>query len=479
MTAVPLRAQYQPVPAPMANPIFSTDAPGGIGGFQQIGYKVLILFLFLIFSRVFDVKFSFLHIPGIAQRIIFATVLLGRAFIPALKGGIGRAMGFYAIWFVCCIPTSCWRGGSYGLFQGTFIAVVMIYLATAGLITNFAQARRATYTVGFALFVLTLIAVVYGSTEDTGRLFLPNGKYSNPNEMAQALLEGMPLIWLMFLDTKSPVKKLMAFGAMFLMLIMVSKTGSRGALIAFTGLVFVAFMRSSIMGKLKMVVAGAVLMAIIVGLMPGRLLRRYTTLTEDSDAPTGIVSPDDYDAGLQASAVSSTYARRELLRKSIKYTLQHPIFGVGPGMFVVAEDIEARQQGRRTGMWQGTHNSYTQVSSELGFPGAIAYVAVIVLSLKKTSGLYKRTKDDPRLKRIANCALCLNYCMVVYAISVFFDYIAYTSMLSVFAGLAAVVTATAPAEIDRLTSETAEPEPIPFEQFQPRWRTTAGVAPQM
>jgi O-antigen ligase len=291
--------------------------------------------------------------------------------------------------------------------------------------------------------------------------------------MAQALLEGIPLWALVFMDAKSPIKKVFASGVMFLMLVMISKTGSRGALIAFAGLVLSAFLRASIMGKMKLIVGGVLIMAIIVALMPGRLLRRYSTLTEDADTAT-IVSDDD--EGMAASAVSSTNARRELLKKSIKYTFQHPIFGVGPGMFPVAEDADAHTQGKNKGMWQGTHNSYTQVSSETGFPGLIAYVAVIFFSLKRTSSLYKRTQNDPRLEKIANCALALNYCLIVYAISVFFDYIAYTSMLSVFAGLAAALDATAPAEIERLTSSAAEPAPIPFAQFRPNWRTTAGVS---
>jgi O-antigen ligase len=217
-------------------------------------------------------------------------------------------------------------------------------------------------------------------------------------------------------------------------------------------------------------------MAVIIALMPGRLMRRYTTLTEEQEIAGFVVDDDD---GLGASAVSSTQARRELLRKSIKFTIQHPIFGVGPGMFVVAEDADAHAQGRRKGMWQGTHNSYTQVSSEIGIPGLLGYLAVILLSLKKTSSLYGRTRGDPRLQKIANCALALNYCMVVYAISVFFDYIAWTAMLSVFAGLAAALDATAPAEIERLTATPAAPEPLPFAQFRPSWRTTTGVPQQI
>ena len=152
--------------------------------------------------------------------------------------------------------------------------------------------------------------------------------------------------------------------------------------------------------------------------------------------PVGLVG-QDYDVQMMTSAVTSTQHRRELLKKSIKFTLQHPIFGVGPGMYAVAEDSDARANGLRKGSWQGTHNSYTQVSSELGIPGLIAYVAVIVFAYKRSAALYRKTRGDPRLISISGCALALNYCIIVYAVSVFFDYIAFTSMLSVFAGLVA------------------------------------------
>jgi hypothetical protein len=50
----------------------------------------------------------------------------------------------------------------------------------------------------------------------------------------------------------------------------------------------------------------------------------------------------------------------------------------------------------------------------------------------------------------------LNYVLIVYAVTVFFDYIAFTSMLSVFSGLAAALGRTVEAEIDRRTGLGAE-----------------------
>jgi len=242
---------------------------------------------------------------------------------------------------------------------------------------------------------------------------------------------------------------------------MISKCGSRGALIT-VGVVFlVVFLRASIIGKTKLLIGGTVLTMLLVAVTPTKLLMRYRTIT--ADEPESVESNDD--GGLQASAITSSQHRRELLRTSIRFTIHHPLFGVGPGMFPVAEDFDAKARGRRRGSWQGTHNSYTQVSSEMGLAGAFAYIAVIVISLRRSKAIYRQSCNDPRLASIANCALALNYCVIIYAVSVFFDYIAYSAMLSVFSGLVIALDINVKAEIERLTRIPAQPVPVSFSNY--------------
>src|SRR5947209_19002774 len=104
MTAVPVRSQFFPSRAPLD--VGTVDTPGGISGFQRLGFLLLILYLFLIFSRIFDVKFAFLHIPGISYRIIFAMVILSQCFVRALKTDVGKALLAFSIWFALAVPTS-------------------------------------------------------------------------------------------------------------------------------------------------------------------------------------------------------------------------------------------------------------------------------------------------------------------------------------------------------------------------------------
>jgi len=470
MAATTLPAAALPSPASVRQ---APKAPAAIlmqveevSPFQQLGFQCLLVFLFLAYSRIFDVKFAFLHITGISYRLMFAMVILSRAFVPALKTNIGRAMLGFTICFAASVPFSMWKGGSLPLFRDGWLTFSFVgFLAAAGLVTNYAQARKAISSLTWALFVFVIIANVFGSM-DSGRLFLEQGKFANPNEMAQALLIGMPLWYAKLTDSGFGFKKLFAVGVMVLMLLTVFRTGSRGAMIAFVMMGLFMFLRGSVMAKMQMLLGLILLIGLVMAIMPGKLVSRYKTIAEDQ------VDDDEMDSRMRDSALNSTQSRKALLRNSLLFTMRHPLFGVGPGMFVVADNAEAQSRGLRKGQWLGTHNSYTQVSSELGIPALCFFVAAIMMSLKGTYQLYKRTRGDPRTADIGNLALGLHYAMIIYAVSILFEHIAYTVMLPVFGGLCAVLVRTSEAEIAKRLSTPLYPE-----LQAPAFRTYSPVEP--
>src|SRR6266702_3045573 len=84
----------QPV-IPAVDPAGADSSP-----FQRFGYTVLLVFLFLIFSRIFDVRFSILHITGVSARVVFAMPVLSLGFVTALRSNVGKALLGFTIWFV-------------------------------------------------------------------------------------------------------------------------------------------------------------------------------------------------------------------------------------------------------------------------------------------------------------------------------------------------------------------------------------------
>lgn len=437
----------QPFPLPPYTVAANTVPADEISPFQQLGFRVLLVFLFLAFSRVFDVKFGTLHITGISYRLAFVMVLLSGGILVALKTNIGKALLGFTVCFGLSVPFSLWRGGSKDIFQNSWLTFSFIgFLAVAGLVGNYEQCLKVIKTLAWALFVFTIIANVFGIS-DNGRLFLAQGKFANPNEMAQALLLGLPLWGAMMAISKTLPGKVFAVGVMVLILATTFRTGSRGAMIGFAAMLLVLFLRASVMGKMQLILAGVVFLGIVVTTMPEKLISRYKTTVSAEEADDG-----QMDAAMMASALSSTQSRKQLLRKSLLFTLQHPLFGVGAGMFVVADDNYEKAQGRRKGSWLGTHNSYTEVSSELGIPAFLFFVTAVGMALNGPYSIYRKTRGDARLEEMGTVALGLHYCMIIYAVTIFFDHIAYTVMLPVFGGVAASMVRTALVEIQRIQS---------------------------
>src|SRR5262249_15906467 len=149
-------------------------------------------------------------------------MFLSRGFVPALKHPIGKGMYFLTACFIMSVPFSIWRGGSMEYLLNAWLPAFAIFLSPTGLLPTFQQVRKAIFTVGYGLCVLSFIALIFGSTEESGRLFLPNGKFSNPNEMAQALCMGLPLWFAMVQESTSGLKKVAGAGVVFLMLLMIS-----------------------------------------------------------------------------------------------------------------------------------------------------------------------------------------------------------------------------------------------------------------
>jgi putative inorganic carbon (hco3(-)) transporter len=336
------------------------------------------------------------------------------------------------------------------------------------LVSNYQQWFKLFKTLAYALLVFTIIANVFGGS-DNGRLFLQQGKFANPNEMAQALLLGLPLWGIMMAITKSPVSKLFAVGVMVLILATTFRTGSRGAMIGFLAMILIVFLRASMLGKLKIIFAGVLFLGMVMTTMPGKLISRYKTVAEEDVSDFG-----EMDAAMANSASASTQSRKQLLRHSLIFTFRHPLFGVGPGMFEVADDAYMRTLGFRKGSWLGTHNSYTQISSEMGIPGFLFFVAIVWMALKGTYALYRRTRGDPRLEEMGNVALGFHYCMVVYAVTVLFEHIAYTIMLPVFSGMAACLVQVAEAEIQRIQST-----PLPVTMSPEMFHTYLAKRPKL
>jgi len=177
--------------------------------------------------------------------------------------------------------------------------------------------------------------------------------------------------------------------------------------------------------RMKMALAAIPLLIVAVVFIPQSSSQRLLLMFRSSSTP---VASDS-----EASALASQSQREELIKKSVTLTLQHPVFGVGMGQFVVAVMGEAAKKGEWAAAL-GTHNSYTQVSSECGILALVCYVAVICFCFQRSYRLYQLAAGQPKFRQIEGLAFSLLIGTLVYAVATFFFHIAYSGLLPMLSG---------------------------------------------
>jgi O-antigen ligase len=283
---------------------------------------------------------------------------------------------------------------------------------------------------GAGLLLLTCLSFGDAGADLAGeRLRIPGSLfYANANDLALTLLSGMTAFLFLLFGQGIPAKIMASMGIM-LSTFYALKTGSRGCLIAGIALLGMIFLVSR--NKFKVAFFALPILGLAIFNLPPSTLHRLSLLLATPVTAMNESAPD------QAS-VASEFQRQGLLEKSLDYTLAHPLLGVGPDQFAAAVFGEASQGGENV-PWLGTHNTYTQVSSECGIPALIFYCVPILLCFRLNYRLYRRTRDHAVHRDIAGLSLCLLAATLVYALSTFFFHIAYSAILPELTGFSAAL----------------------------------------
>ena len=229
-------------------------------------------------------------------------------------------------------------------------------------------------------------------------------------------------------------KKIFFLGCSGVVFISFAKAGSRGGLLALAAMLLVMFIVSTASQRLLLCVAACLGIACAAALLPGYLRARYFTIFSPASSSSSL---DTSSREQLESDIESSGERRALLIQSFHMTFEHPIFGVGPGVFAFAAWDERKAETGSGGLMLVTHNTYTQISSETGLPGFFFFIGAVFLSLKYTwsdyRALARRRSDLVKLPRNLLLALC------GLLVGIFFLSTAYSHFIAVFMALAAAL----------------------------------------
>jgi putative inorganic carbon (HCO3(-)) transporter len=390
-------------------------------------YVSLLLFMVVYCARPED------WIPGLtvlplakitailALLALVLSILHARQRLPREVLYLGLLVGQL---FLAAGLSPVWRGGA---FQATlnFAKILVPVVIMALVVTTGKRLQRLIFIQAASVAVIALVALV------KGRLILGRlegtlgGNYSDPNDLALAIIISLPLSLALLFLSRSWLQKAVWALAMLVMLYTVFLTGSRGGFLSLIVTAVVLLWEFAIRGRRHYLAVLAALVGVLLWQFSSEVLAGRLKGTFNANQNI-------------AASYASAEGRKQLFWRSIEVTKNHPLFGVGSGNF---EEV--------SGSWHVTHNSFTQMSAEGGLPACILYT-LILWSGYKNLGLAKRHAKGQRELILLTKGLktsLVGYVAGSFFLSVayqFFPYflVAYTTALALIAKKSAAQSRT-------------------------------------
>jgi O-antigen ligase len=236
-----------------------------------------------------------------------------------------------------------------------------------------------------------------------------------------------PFTAFLYLTRKSVWRTMLLLAALGSSLWMMVLTASRGGfvgLILSLALTWWLLLRKSGRGRLAVALALASLVLASTK-APVVFWQRLATVWSSSDQALGDTSE---------SAEESTEGRLYLVRQSLVVTIENPVFGLGVNNFPYYTGAKLKGDNA----WLGTHNTYTQLSSEAGIPAFTLFVLLLWTMLRHALAVARSTKSSQNQDvHYLACALVVS--SLVLCFQGFFAHLGYECLYYYVAAIVAAL----------------------------------------
>jgi hypothetical protein len=254
--------------------------------------------------------------------------------------------------FVSAVFSPVWKGGAF-FAALDFSKVFVMWLLAFLLITTFAQLQRIILIQAASVAAVATVAAIKGHS--VARLdSVIGGIYSNPNDLAFAIVLSIPFCLAFFLTAKNLFIKLVWSAAMVVMLLTLLLTASRGGFIDVVVTGTVCLWHFGVEERKTHIIVGSAILAVALLLAAGdKLKERFISMSSTAEA----------QSEAEESAEESYEERKALVGRSLEAIASYPLLGVGAENFVVY-----------SGMWREVHVAYLQIAADGGILALILYL---------------------------------------------------------------------------------------------------------
>lgn len=268
--------------------------------------------------------------------------------------------------FVGAFLSPVWKGGAISQtvnFSKVFIAWILAFL----LINTFDRFRWIIFIQTVSVVLISVVSIIKGRHQPRLEGVI-GGIYSNPNDLAFAIVLTLPFALAFLITGRGFFKKMLWFVGILAMLAALFLTASRGGFIDLVITGAVMMWHFGIRGKRRTLVAGTALACIVLMVVAGgKLYARFAALSGNS--------------ATEESAYGSFEQRKYLMQRALVGIEHYPVLGVGINNF-----------NSYSGVWREVHMTYLQTCVEGGIPVLILYLMFFGRGFKNLK-ILRKTPD--------------------------------------------------------------------------------------
>lgn len=374
---------------------------------HSLTYVGIFLFTLVLYFRPYELIPAFAGFQSLALVIAVVTLLI---FVPSQISSEGsltamplevKCVLFLTAWALFTIPIAKNPGLAWETFNDTFIRVVIMFVVMVNTLRTENRIKGLMWLgigVGIMLSWQALDLYQQGVFKADGYRVTVDfgGMFGNPNDMAVHLVIFIPVAVALGAAAKSLFVRYFMYASAAMMTAGSFVTQSRGAFLGLIAVSVVLVWKFGRRQRLKaMLISGVVGLAAIL-VAPGNYGLRILSIFIPSLDPVG-----------------SSDQRTELLIRSIVVTLRNPL-GIGIGNFQIVGTHNL-----------GTHNAFTQVSSELGWLAFIAYMILILSPVRKLDLMERRLFAEGDFNWLYYLSVGVQASIAGFFVASFFSSVAY------------------------------------------------------
>jgi O-antigen ligase len=342
-------------------------------------YVALVAFSWLYYYRPEDFIPGLSHIPmaKITGLIGLIALLIGMASGTNKMPAAVKFVWLLLVQMSLCIPFAIWKGGALNAVSEKFSKTAVVAMLISMAVVTIKELRKLLWIQVSAVALVVFFSILLRHMRD-GRLEgIQKSILENPNDLAINIAISFPVGLAFLLRAHGFKKVIWALGLAF-MAIGIVLTYSRSGLLAFILSLAVCVWEYGVKGKRRYIVWTTAVL--LVGGLGVSLSSAHYRARVESILAGNIEGSGDK---------GSLDARKALLKKSIIVAATHPLFGVGPGCFILVD------KG-----WVVAHNTYTELAAEAGLPAILLFLLALGAALKnvlyvKGSAKYQ---EDPEVQ---------------------------------------------------------------------------------